>query len=96
MKMLYESCKILTQDSSTANENWLEFSFDFRMSESDKKGVENGVDAYTQNRKTKENKKEPLIFSECEVLPSRKGVYEYMNEQFISKHTKHYRKSKEN
>ena len=50
MKMLYESWKIFTQDGSTANENWLEFSFDFVMSESDKKGVENGVDVHTQDR----------------------------------------------
>ena len=64
MKMLYESCRRFTQDSSTANENWLEFSFDFGMSESDKKGVENGVDAHTQNRKSKQTKKDPLSFSE--------------------------------
>ena len=49
-KMLYESCRRFTQVSSTANENCLEFSFDFRMSKSDKKGTENGVDAYTKNR----------------------------------------------
>ena len=48
MKMLYESCNRFTQDSSAANENGIEFPFDFRMSKSEKKGVENGVDAHTQ------------------------------------------------
>ena len=71
MKMLYESCRRFTEESSTANENCLEFSFDFGMSDSEKKGVENGVDAHTQNRKNKENKKEPLKFSECAVLQGK-------------------------
>ena len=48
MKMLCESYRRFTQDSSAANENCVEFSFDFRMSKSEKKGVENGVDAHTQ------------------------------------------------
>ena len=51
VKMFSESCRRFNQDSSTVNENLLEFSFDFGMSESDNKRVENGVDAHTQNRK---------------------------------------------
>ena len=46
--MLYESFRRFTQVTYTANENCLEFSFDFRMSKSDKKGIENGVDLLTQ------------------------------------------------
>ena len=62
--MLYDSCKTLTQDGSTVDENCFDFSFDFGMSKSEKKGVETGVDAHTQNRKNRENIKEPLNFSE--------------------------------
>ena len=89
MKMLYESCRRFTQDDSTANENLPEFSFNFGMSESDKKGVENGVDAHTQNRKSKQTKKDPLSFSEWEILPGRKYALDNIIKQFLSKDTKH-------
>ena len=96
MKMLYENCRRFTQDSSTANENCLEFSFDFGMSESDKKGVENGVDAQAQKRKNKENKKEPLNFSECEILPLKGFAQENIQPEIGCKDIEHYRKYEEN
>ena len=95
-KVLYESCRRFTQDSSAANENWIEFSFDFGMSESEKKGVENGVDAHTQNRKNKENRKEPLKFSECEILPFKGFAQDNIQPEFGCKDSEHYRKYEEN
>ena len=64
MKTLHESCKRFTEESSTAIEECLEFSFDFEMPESEKKGVENGVDGQAQNRRDMKNKEEPLNCSE--------------------------------
>ena len=96
MKMVYESCRRFTQDSSTANENWLEFSFDFWMSECEKKGVENGVDVHKQKRKKKKSEKEPLSFSEWEMFPVKGFSEENIFPQASSKDSEHYGKSKEN
>ena len=89
--MLYESCRRFTEESSTANENCLEFSFDFGMSDSEKKGVENGVDAHTQSRKNKEKKKEPLSFNEWELLPGINIclIQDNIKHQFVSKGTQY-------